>query len=74
MSEDSKHNDLQKIITQSIEEMKQEQGEKFSLQAVNLAELERRTGSHVQNCVHSKRTVRGKLILQPLGKEFFLSR
>ena len=44
MSEDSKHNDLQKIITQSLEEMKREQGEKFSLQAVNLAELERRTG------------------------------
>ena len=37
MSEDSKHNDLQKIITQSLEEMKREQGEKFSLQAVNLA-------------------------------------
>lgn len=30
MSEDSKHNDLQKIITQSLEEMKREQGEKFS--------------------------------------------
>ena len=44
MSEDSKHNDLQKIITQSLEEMKREQGEKFSLQTVNLAELERRTG------------------------------
>jgi len=26
MSEDSKHNDLQKIITQSLEEMKREQG------------------------------------------------
>ena len=37
-------NDLQEIITQAIEQMKIEQGEKFDLQKINLAELERRTG------------------------------
>ena len=38
-------NDLyNSIITQAIEEMKAEQGEKFSYEKINLAELERRTG------------------------------
>lgn len=37
-------NDLQTIITQAIEEMKSEQGHKFDLNKINLAELERRTG------------------------------
>jgi len=38
-------NDLcTEIITQAIEEMKAEQGEEFSLENINLAELERRTG------------------------------
>ena len=38
-------NDLYiEIITQAIEEMKEVQGESFSLENVNLAELERRTG------------------------------
>lgn len=32
------------IITQAIEELKAEQGETFSLEKINLAELERRTG------------------------------
>ena len=32
------------IIAQAIEEMKEVQGESFSLENVNLAELERRTG------------------------------
>ena len=32
------------IITQAIEEMKEEQGDSFSLETINLAELERRTG------------------------------
>lgn len=32
------------IITQAIEEMKEEQGDSFSLEKINLAELERRTG------------------------------
>ena len=35
-------NDLQTIITQVIEEMKSEQGHKFDLNKINLAELERR--------------------------------
>ena len=33
-----------KIITQAINEIKQEQGENFNLAKINLAELERRTG------------------------------
>lgn len=37
-------NDLQTIITQVIEEMKSEQGDKFDISKINLAELERRTG------------------------------
>ena len=32
------------IIAQAIEEMKEEQGDSFSLETINLAELERRTG------------------------------
>ena len=38
------HNDLTEIITQTLNEMKKEQGEKFDLNKINLAELERRTG------------------------------
>lgn len=37
-------NDLQTIITQALEQLKSEQGEKFDLLHINLAELERRTG------------------------------
>lgn len=44
MHEDTKGNDLQEIITQAIEDMKKELGEKFDLQHLNLAELQRRTG------------------------------
>ena len=44
MHEDATCNDLQKIITQAINEIKQEQGENFNLAKINLAELERRTG------------------------------
>ena len=41
---ENKSNDLQSIITQVIEEMKSEQGDKFDLNKINLAEMERRTG------------------------------
>lgn len=34
-------NDLQTIITQVIEEMKSEQGDKFDINRINLAEMER---------------------------------
>lgn len=37
-------NDSASILSQALEEMKQEQGDSFSLNTVNLAELERRTG------------------------------
>ena len=39
-----KSNGLENIISQAIEEMKSEQGNNFSLEKINLAELERRTG------------------------------
>lgn len=39
-----KSNGLGNIISQAIEEMKSEQGDHFSLEKNNLAELERRTG------------------------------
>ena len=42
---ENKSNDLQSIITQVIEEMKSEQGDKFDLNKINLAEMERRTAS-----------------------------
>ena len=41
---ESKSNGLENIISQAIEEMKFEQGDRFSLKKINLAELERRTG------------------------------
>ena len=37
-------NGLQDVLSVAIEEMKNEQGEKFSLETINLAELQRRTG------------------------------
>ncbi len=37
-------NDSASILTQALEEMKMEQGENFSLDKINLSELERRTG------------------------------
>ena len=37
-------NDLQEILTHALDEMKEEIGENFSIEKVNLAELERRTG------------------------------
>ena len=41
---DIKSNGFHDIIAQAIEEMKSEQGENFSLNQINLAELQRRTG------------------------------
>ena len=41
---ENKSNGLEDIITQAIDELKSEQENKFSLDKVNLAELERRTG------------------------------
>ena len=37
-------NGLDHIVSQAIEEMKHEQGDNFSLEKINLAELGRRTG------------------------------
>ena len=37
-------NDLQSILTQTLNELKDELGEKFNINSINLAELQRRTG------------------------------
>ena len=44
MHEEAKSNDLQEIITQAIEDIKHELGNKFDPDHINLAELERKTG------------------------------
>lgn len=44
MTEVSNGNDFTTIIAQALEEMKEELGSNFSIDTVNLAELERRTG------------------------------
>ena len=56
MHEDTKCNDLQEIITQAINEIKQELGERFDISKINLADLSRRTGLPAQNCVDYKKT------------------
>ena len=43
MNEENR-NDLQKILTQALNNLKDESGNKFNINKVNLAELERRTG------------------------------
>lgn len=58
-------NDLQKIITQAINEIKQEQGENFNLAKINLAELERRTGLSRSRLRHLKEN---NFIVTPHGR------
>ena len=41
---DNKNNDLTEIITQALNDIKSELGDRFNLEKINLAELERRTG------------------------------
>ena len=65
MHEDATCNDLQKIITQAINEIKQEQGENFSLAKINLAELERRTGLSRSRLRHLKEN---NFIVTPHGR------
>ena len=43
MNEENR-NDLQEILSQALNEIKEELGEKFDIDKVNLAELDRRTG------------------------------
>ena len=38
------------VVAKAIEQMMAEQGDKFSLEKVNLAELERRTGISAPDC------------------------
>lgn len=65
MHEDATCNDLQKIITQAINEIKQEQGENFNLAKINLAELERRTGLSRSRLRHLKEN---NFIVTPHGR------
>ena len=44
MKQSKSSNDLQEILTQALDEMKQEEGENFRSEEVNLSELSRRTG------------------------------
>ena len=41
---EEQRNDLQDILTQALNEIKEELGEKFNIENINLAELERMTG------------------------------
>lgn len=44
MNKETNDNDLQEIITQALNEIKEKQGDAFDITKVNLADLERRTG------------------------------
>ena len=48
-------NDLQEILSQAIDKMKQEMGDSFNLDKINLAELERRTGISRSKLRHYKK-------------------
>ena len=57
-------NDLQEILTQALNEMKEESGEKFNINKVNLAELERRTGISRRKL---RRLKANKFVVKPHG-------
>ena len=57
-------NDLQEILTQALNEMKEESGEKFNINKVNLAELERRTGISRRKL---RRLKANKFVVKPYG-------
>lgn len=44
MNKENNNNDLQEILTQALNEIKSELGDKFDINKINLADLERRTG------------------------------
>ena len=44
MQNNAQNNDLQEVISQALEELKKEEGDRFDLDKVNLAEMARRTG------------------------------
>lgn len=54
MNTDENCNDLQEIITQALNKIKSEQGKNFSLQKVNLAEMNRLTGLSRSKLRHLK--------------------
>ena len=53
-------NGLHDIIAQAIEEMKHEQGKNFSLEKINLAELQGAPESPEQSCAGSKERLRSQ--------------
>jgi transposase len=57
-------NDLQQILSQAIDKMKQEMGDSFNLDKINLAELERRTGISRSKLRHYKKD---GFIIKPHG-------
>lgn len=65
MSKTSNSNDLQEILTQAIEQMKQEAGENFDLDKINLAELSRRTGFTRGKLRHYKEN---NFVIKPHGR------
>ena len=65
MNKETESNDLQVILTHAIEQMKQEQGDKFDMNKINLAELERRTGISRGKLRHYKKDA---FIIKPHGR------
>lgn len=65
MIEETNCNDLQEIITQAIEQIKKELGEKFDPGKINLAELERKTGITRSRLRHLKEN---NFIVKPHGR------
>ena len=65
MNKENKSNDLQVILTQAIEQMKMELGDRFNIDKINLAELERRTGISRAKLRHYKKD---GFIIKPHGR------
>lgn len=65
MNKENKSNDLQVILTQAIEQMKMELGDRFNIDKINLAELERRTGISRAKLRHYKKD---SFIIKPHGR------
>lgn len=65
MNRETTSNDPQEILTQAIEAMKAEMGEKFDLEKINLAELGRRTGF---TRAQLRRYKKNKFVITPHGR------
>ena len=65
MYKESVSNDPQVILSHAIDELKREAGEKFDIEKINLAELERRTGISRSKLRHYKKN---GFIIKPHGR------